>query len=136
MDEYTEAHLFVAAVRILQHRQHSPPAVEEVGEMLGISLEAAHAIRRRLADLGILQSLTDPFTTKVSVADHLAIEKLPKVEREENALARELEKFNASKKDMDKKVADIQAELERKKKAMFADVEKLFKKPGSKEQHD
>ncbi|KAB2928001.1 MAG: hypothetical protein F9K24_22305 [Leptonema illini] len=136
MDEYTEAHLFVAAVRILQHRQHSPPAVEEVGEMLGISVELAHAIRRRLTDLGILQSLTDPFTTKVSVADHLAIEKLPKVEREENALARELEKFHASKKDMDKKVADIQAELERKKKAMFADVEKMFKKDPNKAKND
>lgn len=132
MDEYTEAHLFVAAVRILQHRQHSPPAVEEVGEMLGISVELAHAIRRRLTDLGIIQSLTDPFTTKVSVADHLAIEKLPKEEREENVLARELEKFQASKKDMDKKVADIQAELERKKKAMFADVEKMFKKEAGK----
>lgn len=133
MDEYTEAHLFVAAVRILQHRQHSPPAVEEVGEMLGISVELAHSIRRRLSDLGIVQSLTDPFTTKVSVADHLAIEKLPKEEREENALARELEKFQASKKDMDKKVADIQAELERKKKAIFADVEKMFKKPSGKD---
>ena len=136
MDEYTEAHLFVAAVRILQHRQHSPPAVEEVGEMLGISVEAAHAIRRRLTDRGIIQSLTDPFTTKVGVADYLAIEKLPKVEREENALARELEKFNASKKDMDKKVADIQAELEKKKKAMFADVEKLFKKDPNRDKNE
>lgn len=136
MDDYTEAHLFVAAVRILQHRQHSPPAVEEVGEMLGISVELAHSIRRRLTDLGIVLSLTDPFTTKVSVADHLAIEKLPKVEREENALARELEKFQASKKDMDKKVADIQAELAKKKKAMFADVEKMFKKEANKDKND
>jgi predicted nucleic acid-binding Zn-ribbon protein len=110
--------------------------VEEVGDLLGISVELAHAIRRRLSDLGIIQSLTDPFTTKVIVADHLAIEKLPKVEREENALARELEKFQASKKDMDKKVADIQAELERKKKAMFADVEKMFKKEANKGKND
>ncbi|MBB5347550.1 hypothetical protein JWG42_16550 [Desulfoprunum benzoelyticum] len=128
MDAYTEAHLFVAAVRILQHRNQTPPRLEDVCEMLQISVELGHSICRRLAKAGIIETLEDPFSIMVAVADHLRIEKIPRQTGEENSLARDLQKFQAGKKSIDQKVAELQAEMAKKKKALFADVEAMFKK--------
>ncbi len=128
MDAYTEAHLFVAAIRVLQYQNGSPPRIEDISDLLHISLESGHTVCRNLKKLGIIDTFEDPFAVKLAVADHLAIEKLPREEVQENTLARELEKFQAGKKNMDEKIADIQAEMAKKKKEMFAGLEAMFKK--------
>lgn len=128
MNPYDEAHLFVAAIRILQHKKLCSPPIEDVCAMLDISVESGHALCRKYEQLGIVEVLKDPFSLKMSVANHLEIEKLPKEAPSENSLARELEQFMAKKKNLDKKVESLQAELEAKKKNMFKDIEKKFKK--------
>jgi hypothetical protein len=127
MDTYTEAHLFVAAVRVLQHLNGSPPRIEDVGEMLRISVESAHTTCRNLKKLGIVETFEDPFAVKLAVADHLEIEKIPRKAAQENTLAKELEKFQAGKKNLDQKVAEIQAEMAKKRKEMFAGLDAMFK---------
>ena len=137
MDTYTEAHLFVAAIRILQHQKASPPNLEDVCKMLNISVELGHTVCRNLKKTGIIETFEDPFSIKLTVANHLGIENLPRQAAPENSLAKELEKFQAGKKNMEQKVADIQAEIARKKKEMFAGVEAMFKKSEEKkETHD
>lgn len=128
MDTYTEAHLFVAAIRILHHLKNCPPNLEDVCTMLQISIESGHTICRNLKKIGIIETFEDPFTIKLSVANHLELEKIPRQTVQENTLAKELEKFHAGKKNMDQKIADIQAELAKKKKEMFAGLEAAFKK--------
>lgn len=128
MDTYTEAHLFVAAIKVLQHQGGSPPKVEDVSAMLRISVESGYTICRNLKKLGIIETFEDPFVVKLAVANHLEIEKLPRQTAKENSLAKELEKFQAGKKNMDQKVADIQAEMAKKQKEMFADLEARLKK--------
>lgn len=128
MDTYTEAHLIVAAIRILQHRNGAPPKIEEVCALLEISDEAGHTISRKLAKLGIIERLEDPFSIKLTVANHLEIEKIPRNVPEANGLAQELEKFQAKKMKADKKVADIQAEIAKKKQDMLSSIEAKFKK--------
>lgn len=128
MDAYTEAHLFTAAIRILHHKGGCPPALEEVCSLLGFSAELGHTICRRLEKQGIIEMLTDPFSVKLAVANHLEIENLPKHQAEENSLARELEKFQSEKKSAEQKVATIQAEMAKKKQDLFADIEAKFKK--------
>jgi len=128
MDAYTEAHLFVAATRVLQHQGGCPPDIEEVCAMLRISGEVGHTVCRKLEKLGIITTLADPFSIKLSVGNHLAIETLPKKVSEGNLLARELEKFQAEKKNTDEKVAAIQTELAEKRQALFNDIEAKFKK--------
>lgn len=128
MDTYSEAHLFVAAIRVLHHHKNGPPNLDDVCQILQISSESGHTICRNLKKLGIIETFEDPFTIKLSVADHLEIEKIPRQAAEENTLAKELEKFHAGKKNMDQKIADIQAELTKKKKEMFAGLEAAFKK--------
>lgn len=127
MTPYDEAHLFVAATRILAHQKQSAPALEDICSLMNISVEAGHALCRKLEQKGIVELYKDPFSTKVSVANHLEIESLPKEEAGNN-LAQELEQFMSKKKDMDKKVESIQAELDAKKKDMFSELEKKLKK--------
>jgi hypothetical protein len=136
MDTYTEAHLIVAAIRILQHRKGAPPKIEEVCALLEISDEAGHTISRNLAKLGIIERLEDPFSIKLTVANHLEIEKIPRNVPESNGLAQELEKFQAKKMKADKKVADIQAEIDKKKRDMLSSIEAKFKKEMEKYKND
>ncbi len=128
MDTYSEAHLFVAAVRLLTHQQGASPSLEDICETLKISDESAHATCRNLKKFGILDTMEDPFTIKVTITDHLKIEELPREQSEENSLAKEIERFQAKKKNLDDKVSSIQAEIEEKKKGLFSDIEAKFKK--------
>lgn len=128
MDPYTEAHLFVAAVRVLHHQGGCPPKIEDVCTMLSFSVELGHMVCRRLAKRGILETFEDPFSIKLAVANHLEIENLPKKVTEENSLAKELEKFQSERKSMEQKVAAMQAEMAKKKQDLFADIEAKFKK--------
>jgi hypothetical protein len=127
MTPYDEAHLFVAAARVLFHQKQSSPPIEDICNLIDISTESGHALCRKLEKLGIVELFEDPFSLKVAVANHLEIEKLPRKEESGN-LAKELEQFMAKKKNMDKKVESIQAELETKKKSMFSDIEQKLKK--------
>lgn len=128
MDAHTEAHLFVAAIRVLQHQKGCPPTLEDVCSMLRISVELGHTLCRKLAKRGIVETFEDPFSIKLAVAWYLDIETLPKKVTEENSLAKELEKFQSQKKNVDQKVAGIQAELAKKRQDLFADIEAKFKK--------
>lgn len=128
MDAYTEAHLFVAAVRVLEFQKQSTPSVEDICTMLGFSIENGHRLCRKYQREGIVKVVEDPYSQKVAVADHLAIEQLPKSTAEESSIEQEVKKFQEAKRQSDKKVADIQEELEQKKKDMLSDIEAKFKK--------
>jgi hypothetical protein len=128
MDAYTEAHLFVAAIRVLQHQGGCPPNLEDVCTMLRLSVEMGHTLCRKLVKRGIIETFEDPFTIKLAVANHLEIELLPKKVMEDNSLAKELERFQSEKKNVEQKVATIQAEMARKRQDLFADIEAKFKK--------
>ncbi len=128
MDPYTEAHLFVAAIRLSQHLNHSAPPVEDVCTMLNVSVESGLAVCRKLKQLGILEILEDPFSCRLVVANHLEIENLPRKLSDEGQLAKDLEQFMAKKKNMDKKVEEIQAALKKKKQDLFSEIEQKMKK--------
>lgn len=127
MDKYSEAHLFVAAIRILQHKHKLPPSLEEVCSIIDISVESGHAVCRNLQKKGIIEIIEDPYSLKVNIADHLAIEEI-KQQEEENSFAKELENFQSQKQESEKKIADIQAQLDKKKKDKLSDIEAKFKK--------
>lgn len=128
MDPYSEAHLFIAAIRVLHYQKQSPPSIEEICEMLNISTEAGLAACRRLKKQAIVTISEDPFTIKLGIGDHLAIENLPKQKEAEDALSKDLENFMAKKKDMDKKVEAIQADLQKKKQDLQSDFEARLKR--------
>ncbi|MEW6426853.1 MAG: hypothetical protein AB1568_02335 [Thermodesulfobacteriota bacterium] len=124
---YDEAHLFVAAVRLLLHRKPAPPSVEDIAELTGRSREWALYTARRLRDLGIVTMVEDPFTIKVDIADHTLIESIPKEQPADAGLGAEIEKFRKSREDSTKKVEGIKAELEKKKQDLFASLSQQLK---------
>ncbi len=99
-----QAHLVVAAVRVLAHKTGRPPAVEEVAELLGWSRELVGHLSRGLESRGILQALKSPFDVRLEVADHLKIEELPK-EDSGPQLKEEVEAFHEQLK---KRQAELQ----------------------------
>ena len=70
----------------------------------------------------------DPFSIKLAIVNHLEIEKLPREVKDDNKLARELEQFMAKKKDMDKKVDAIKADLKKKRENMHNSIEEKLRK--------
>lgn len=79
--DYDKSHLVVAAARILVDKLEKPPTYEEIGELLGISHEVIGAIARALETRGIVKIRMTPFDTRVEVADHTALEELPRDDR-------------------------------------------------------
>lgn len=128
MDAYSEAHLFVAAIRICEHKTGAIPSIEDVCKLLDYSAEHGHTVCRKLQKKNVVKTFEDPFSFKVTVADYLSIETFSKEPEKEDNLAKEIEAFKAKKKDMSKEVEAIQAELDRKKQDMFADIEARLKK--------
>jgi hypothetical protein len=127
MDPYSEAHLFVAAIRIIQHLRQTAPPIEEVCTMLNISVESGLVVSRKLKKLDIIEVIEDPFSTRLVIANHLEIENLPREIKKEDSLSKDIELFMAKKKNMDQKVEDIQAAMKKKKQDLFNDIERKMK---------
>ena len=127
MDPYTEAHVFTAAVRVIEFNTNSPASVDDACKLINMSTEDGLRICRKLEKDNIVKIMEDPFSVRISIIDHLAIEKLPREQPKEDSLSQELEAFKAKKQDMDKKVEAIQAELAKKRESMFSDLEQKLK---------
>ena len=125
-DLYTTAHLFVAAVRVLDHQEGAPPALEAVCRLLDYSDEKGSYLLNRLKDAGIVDTVKSGFNDRLVVGDHLAIEQLPR-DTEESRLEQELKKFKQGKDVMQEKVASIKAQQSQKKQDLFAEIEKKLK---------
>lgn len=130
-DLYTTAHLFVSAVRLLDYQDGAPPALSAVCRQLDYSEEKGGYLLNRFRELGILDTVKSGFDDRIVVADHLAIEQLPR-DVEESRLAQELKKFRAGKNTMEEKVASIKAQQDQKKQDLFAEIEKKMKQKKAK----
>ncbi len=126
-DLYTTAHLFVAAVRVLDHKDGAPPSLEAVCRLLDYSDEKGSYLLNRLKEQAIVDTVKSGFTDRLVVGDHLAIEDLPR-DAEESRLEQELKKFKQGKGVMQEKVASIKAQQDQKKQDLFAEIEKKLKK--------
>ncbi len=126
-DFYSEAHLIVGAIRILQHRNSVPPSIEDISKITSFSLEQTGLLCRKLIVLEIIEMTEGAFGTKLFIKDHLAIEDIP-ADKNESRLDEELKKFQDSKSGITQKVESIKAEQKQKKQDLFAELEKKFKK--------
>ena len=129
---YNESHLFVAAIRILEHQNSAPPALAQISEALKISSEQAGLISRRLKEAGIIAQVEGAFDDRWVVADHLKLEEIPR-EVESSELDDALKKFQAERNKIAQKVESIKEQQALKKKELFAGLEKKLKKDLSKD---
>jgi hypothetical protein len=126
-DLYSDAHLTVAAVRILERRNSVPPSIEDVCSFLSFSPEQGHFICRKLVGMGAIEIVEGAYGTRLFINNHLALEEIPKGQKAAG-MDEELKKFQDSRKELTKKVASIQAQQAEKKKNLFADLENQLKK--------
>lgn len=123
---YKNAHLFVAAVRVLEHRNAAPPSIEEVCEMLAISVEQGSYICRKLQELAAVEMVEGAYGPRLFIKNHLKLEEIP-VEEEKDRLGEALKAFQTSRQQHSQKVAAIRKGQQQKKKSLFADLEKQLK---------
>lgn len=126
-DLHTRAHLVVAAIRILAHLEPVPPSVDAVSQHLQFSREEGHLLCRKLAELGIIEIVEGAFGTKLFVQDYGRIETLPRGESE-RSMEEEVRRFQDSRAGLNQKIASIQADQARKKKDLFAELNKKLKR--------
>jgi len=124
---YKNGHLFVSAIRILDHRNAAPPAIDDVCEMLSVSLEQGNYICRKLKERQVVKLVESAFGPRLFIKDHLKLEEIP-VEEKEDRMEEALKEFQASRQEHSKKIASIQKDQQEKKKNLFADLEKQLKK--------
>ncbi len=124
---YSEAHLIVAAIRILQHRNSVPPSIEEISKITSFSLEQTGLLCRKLNALEIIEITEGAFGTRLFIKNYLAIEEIP-ADKKESRLDEELKKFKDSKSDITQKIESIKAEQQKKQNDLFAELEKKLKK--------
>src|SRR5215467_6105502 len=66
-----QAHVVVAAVRVLAHLESRPPSVQEVAQLLGERPEPINVVLRELTELGILREVTDAYGARYEIGDYL-----------------------------------------------------------------
>ncbi|MDP2643481.1 MAG: hypothetical protein Q8P24_00935 [Desulfobacterales bacterium] len=130
---YSDAHLFVAVVRVLGHQKAAPPSIDEVCQALSFSPEHGNLVYRKLIEIGAINSIEGAYDTRLFIMDHLKIEKIPR-ETQTGKLDAELKKFQSAQHNITRKVESFQAKQAEKKKDLFAELEKklqdgLDKKP-------
>lgn len=126
-NQYQEGHLFVAAIRILEHQNSSPPELKEISKLLGYSAEQTGLICRRLEEAGIVKIVESAFGDRWGIEDHLKIEELPK-EAATSQMDDALKQFKAEKSKMAQKIEAIKEQQAKKQKDLFSEIEKKLKK--------
>lgn len=125
-DLYTNAHLFVAAIRVFEHQHSAPPSLEDICKTLSFSIEKGNLLLRRLKDLQIIKAVEGSYGDRLFINNHLKLEDIPRG-GEESRLEEELKKFRDAQKKLSQKVELFRAEQTQKKKSLFSEMEKKLK---------
>ena len=123
---YNDAHLVVAAIRLLEHRDKVAPSTDGVCRELSFSLEQGNLMCKKLHDRKVIEIIEGAFGTKLYVRDHLLIEEIPK-DRQEETIEDEVKKFQKAQKENLKKIQSLHAEQKKKKKDLFAEIDRKLK---------
>ena len=126
-DFYSDAHLVVAAIRILEHKNSAQPSIDEVCRTISFSLEQGNFIFRKLNKMNIINVVEDAFGTNLFIKNHLLLEEIPRGASEDK-LEKELIKFQNTQKKIIQKIEVFHTEQEKKKKNLFAELEEKLKK--------
>jgi hypothetical protein len=123
---YEEGHLLAAAIRVLEHLNNAPPTLDQIAQLLKLPNEQIGLIGRRLKDAQIIAQVEGAFDERWTLRDHLKIEELPRV-TSTSQLDNALEKFKSERQKLAEKVESIKEEQARKKRDLFAGIEKKLK---------
>jgi DNA-binding transcriptional regulator GbsR (MarR family) len=129
----SEAHLMVAAIRVLQHQSQRPPSVEEIAALLQLSKEFVGHLLRALDGEGIVHTIQSPFDQRFEVKNHQKVELLPE-EDKGPGFKDEVDAFHKEFEEKQKKLQDLfdsgeQDERQRKRFEKLDNELNRFKSP-------
>ncbi|MCA9726573.1 MAG: hypothetical protein R3E12_11120 [Candidatus Eisenbacteria bacterium] len=128
LPSYEDAHLVVAGIRVLAHKESKPPTPEEVASLVGLSEEKVHVLVHELSELHVIRVVKTPFTVHLDIIDPRPLEELPRGDQGP-AMQQELadfgEKSREKKAEMDRMFRG--GEAERRRKDRVAKLEEQFK---------
>ena len=100
-----DAHLILAAIRVLNHRLERSPRPAEVAELLELPEGTVRLRAVALEELGAAMLVESAFETHLEIRDHLKIESLD--EERDDALADDLADFDRRKQEEAEKMAQL-----------------------------
>jgi hypothetical protein len=124
---YQEGHLFVAAIRLLEHKTKTPPDLNQISQLAGFSNEKAGLVSRRLEEAGIIGIVEGAYGNRWGIVDHLKLEELPR-STEVSQMDEALKQFKREKDEITRKVESIKEQQSKKQKDLFSEIEKKLKK--------
>ena len=126
-DFYTTAHVFVAAIRVLEYQKQAPPALDAVCDLIAISLEQGHYIIGQLKEMGIIELVSGTYGDRLFIKNHLSLEEIPQ-NQQGSQLEDALKEFKQSREGFTQKITDLKTKQAKKKKDLFAELEMKLKK--------
>jgi hypothetical protein len=130
-DFYSNAHLVVAAIRILTHQSSTPPSIDQVCRIISFSLEQGNLVCKKLKEIGVIDVVEGGFGTRLFIKNHLKIEEIPNAKKADT-LEESIKAFQNSKKEFTKKIESFQAKQAKKQRDLFAELEEKLKKGSDK----
>jgi len=109
-----KAHLVMAAIRVISHREERPPRPAEVAELLDASEASVRLDLAILQDLGAVALITSAYADHVEIRDYLKVEELP--EEVADDIKADLADFDRRKQEEAEKMANLFAEKDHEKK--------------------
>jgi hypothetical protein len=100
-----DAHLILAAIRVLVHKLGRSPRPDEVAELLELPESTVRLHATQLRDLGAVTLVESAYETHLEIRDHRCIEDLEEVA--DDALADDLADFDRRKQDEAEKMARL-----------------------------
>ena len=125
-DFYSNAHLVVAAIRVLEHQKSAAPTMETVSRFLNFSLEQGSFFCPQLSELAILKCVESPYGLRLFIENHLKLEEIPRGEQD-SRLEKALARFQNSRKELDQKIKSFRNEQAQKQKDLFSELDKRLK---------
>lgn len=90
-----EAHLLVAAVRVLDHVEKHPPTESEIAALLQWHEDRARIVAHGLVQFGALDAIKTAFEVRYRVLDHSQLDTLPQGEGVDDSISKEMKAFDA-----------------------------------------
>lgn len=122
-----EAHLLLAAIRVLDHRNQRPPTPAEIAELLEFSESQVRLQMAILHDMGAAALVDSAYETHAEIRNHLLVDNLE--DGEGPAISEDLAAFDRMKEEEAEKMAHLfdSGEHEQKRKKKLDDMDAQLK---------
>ncbi|HVN70467.1 MAG TPA: hypothetical protein VMU10_00475, partial [Desulfomonilia bacterium] len=128
-DLYSQAHLFLAAIRLYEHLNNQPPSLKGLYDLLQVAEEELSRLSRKLEEAGAIGVIISGGEARFTVRDHLKVEEFPR-EAQTPKMEEEISLFKTKQ---ESRLKEIEQSLAKKgdKSGIFSELEKALKDPSS-----